>query len=232
MFGDFSPRRRLSAASRRTCRKGRNACLQLARAVGLSFVLQACVTVYHPLSGLHRPVALNMSYANFANLKVALRCLPGDVVNAAQAEVLCRKLKSLFESQGAQVRLASDQGDFEPILGDLDSAAGTKLEKASNNPELTIRLSSRLLHQDTTSYLFFDVVTGYTFAQDISVTDDRGFLLIQDHLTGRFVQRIWLYGSQKSFSNDFYGQVSQLTLNAQMRRRVLLESTRQQTSKR
>lgn len=207
-------------------------CCQLALAVGLSVGLPACVTVYHPISGLHRPIALDMSYANFENLTIALQCQPGEVVNQNQARALCRKLKSLFENQGAQVKLKGAKGSAAPATDSNDSSEGNDAGKLSAPPgtALTIRLSSRLLHEDTTSYLFFDVTTGYTFAQDVTITDESGFLLIREHLTGRLIQRMGLSFSsgQEDFSKDFYGQVSQLTLNAQMRRQVLLESVQQQ----
>ena len=68
-------------------------------------------------------------------------------------------------------------------------------------------------------------VTDYSFAQDITVRDADGALLIEDTLMGRFTQRFG-FGEEASerFSRDYYRFVSQLTHNARMRQRVLVEA--------
>ena len=74
-------------------------------------------------------------------------------------------------------------------------------------------------------HLWWSIVTDYTFAQDISIRDETGFLLIRDTLTGRFVRRFGFSDdTEEAFSRDYYGQLSQLTLNAKVRRQVLNEA--------
>lgn len=185
--------------------------------LALHLLLAGCVTSYQPMSGLHRPVAIDTDYANFADLSLTLHCLAGPVLDASQARDLCRKLSRLFENQGCAVETRTSTG--RP--SDSDEAPGAGPARTA----LNMRLSSRLIHEVETDLILWSYWTDYTFAQDVVVTDETGFLLVQETLTGRFVTRLGFFSdTEEDFSSDYYGQVSQLALNAKMRRQVLRES--------
>lgn len=196
--------------------------------------LGGCATVYQPLSGLHRPVAIDTRYANFTDLGIALQCLPGPLLNQGQARLLCRKLQRVFENQGATVRTRTSLGrpsaEDEKQEGPDRLLAPTASTPAPGsapvaNSELTIRLRTRVIHKKKTYYfIFWGLLTDYTFAQDVHITDENGFLLAQGELTGRLVKRLRFKGNDKEFSKDFYDQLSQLALNAKLRRQILRES--------
>ena len=68
-------------------------------------------------------------------------------------------------------------------------------------------------------------MTDYTFAQDVTIRDENGFLLAKDTLTGRVMMRMGFFEEAKDdFTRDYYGQISQMTFNAKLRRQVLRES--------
>lgn len=182
----------------------------------------ACTTYYHPMSALHRPVAINTDYANFAGLELEIHCLPGPVLDEDEAADLCQKLSRLFENQGAVVQTRTTLGRVANEDGELSGARPTAGEgRATARTSLGLRLSSRLLHEES-SWVFPWVTTEYTFAQDVVIRDETGFLLVKDSLTARLVRRVGLFGDAgEELTRDLYGQLSQLTLNARMRRRVL-----------
>lgn len=201
-----------------------------AAALALGLGLSGCISVYQPLNGLHRPVAIDTRYANFEGLNVDLRCLTGEGFEEDEAQTLCRRLSRLLQNQGATVRTAirgsrvargaaADEAEAE---GDAPRiAAGPR-----RDAPLSIELRSRILHKSEFSLLFiWTFVTDYSFAQDITVRDADGALLIEDTLMGRFTQRFG-FGEEASerFSRDYYRFVSQLTHNARMRQRVLVEA--------
>src|SRR4051794_36806679 len=62
-----------------------------------------CVTVYHPLVSLQRPVAIDPQIANFEDVRLRVRCVPGDYLDAEASEALCRSVRTTFENQSAQV---------------------------------------------------------------------------------------------------------------------------------
>ncbi len=165
------------------------------------------------MSGLHRPVAINIDYANFTDLDLSIQCLPGPLLNRSQAEQLCRKLTRLFENQGAKVESRTSLA--RPL--DIDS----KEREAPATSALNLQLKARLIHKEG----FWWFTTDYSFAQEINIYDETGFLLIRESFTGRFAWRLGFSSdSDEEFSQDYYTQLSQLMLNAQMRRRVLREA--------
>ncbi|MBU0551873.1 hypothetical protein KKF91_15725 [Myxococcota bacterium] len=167
--------------------------------------LAGCMTTYQPLSGLHQPFALDLRYAHFSNLTLRIDCVSSEALKPEDARGLCLKLRRLFENQGARV---------------LD-------ENTADLPDLRLRLSARVIHEGERRFLWWRWITDYTFAQDITVHDERGALLSQATLIGRFTRRLGFSGQAKRrFSEDFYGQLAQLTLNARTRRRVLREGAR------
>jgi len=183
-----------------------------------------CVTIYQPMSGLHRPVAIDPTYANFADLDVTLRCLPGPSLTGSEAGTLCRKLSRLFENQGAQVtvRTSSRRGDD---LDDTPVEATTTEADAPPRAQIEVELTARRIHEEATQWLWWSSVSDYTFAQDVVIRDSNGFMLVRETLTGRFVTVLGFFSdAEEDFSKDYYAQISQLALNAKIRQRVLAES--------
>lgn len=188
----------------------------------LALALAGCVTVYQPLSGLNRPVALDPGLANFADTALVLRCLPGGALTAEEAETLCRKVGRLFENQGAQVTVRS-AGRIE----DPDTPGEGPARAA-----LSIELRAEIVHRDAKSLIFgplADWIWGYsaeiTVRQEVRIRGADGFLLAQETLTGRFVQRLGFFSdAEERFSRDYYGRLSQLALDARIRQQVLAEN--------
>ena len=186
-------------------------------------LLAGCVTVYQPMSGLHRPVAVDMNHAHLADLSLSLKCTPGPALDEDEAQDLCRKLAQLFENQGAQVetQMSGSGVDDLPTAG-AAPGEGTGTAKMA----LNVDLSARLIHADKTRiFWWWSIMTDYTFAEDVVIRDENGFLLVKDTLTGRFVARMGFSSdADEMFSRDYYSQLIQLALNAKMRRQVLRES--------
>jgi hypothetical protein len=220
----------------------------------LALLAGGCVKVYQPVSGLQQPTVLDLSVGNFQDVALTVHCPSGDLVSPDEARDLCTKVGVLFENQGAVV--TTDIGDrrfaAEPSGFDLD---GEQRERAGPPPstDLILELRGHQVHQKNhyltwlmcgATFSLVPAVAEFTFAQDVYVRDEHGFLLASDTLSGRIVRYgglgYWLgtkltdrffrkdddviSASQKphSFlSEDFYAQLSQLVFNAKMRWRVL-----------
>jgi hypothetical protein len=217
-------------------------CLSLAGMGLLAFALFGCVTTtYQPLVSLQRPIVVDPHVANFEGLRMLVRCVPGEALAPSDAELLCRRLRSLFQNQGAEVEVDVPRG-----------GVSARAEEAGSKPHLIVDLKARALHEQDSKLLWIlsaltltlvPAVTEYTFAQDVTIRDTEGFVLATDSLQGRFVRYfgfgVWAVngaldlvvrsepeqltgdGAQKEFSRDFYGQLSQLAFNAHMRSVVL-----------
>jgi hypothetical protein len=199
-----------------------------------------CVTVYQPLTGLARPVAIDPTRENFAGQRIRVRCITGEALDEDDAEKLCRNQRALFEAQGAEVdtQVPRDGVDLE--------------EKGAKPPDLIVELKARLLHKDSSPALWVlsvatltlvPAIIDVTFAQDVTIRDPDGFLLVADSLQARFVTQVgiavgaanllmdWLVrppkerlstgAVQDDFSRDFHGQLSQLAFQARMRSWVM-----------
>lgn len=172
------------------------------------------VVVYQPMSGLHRPVAVDPSRANFTDVDMQVSCPTGPAVDSTEAGQLCRRVARLFENQGARVEIRAAGAAPEPEEG----------EQAKPRSTLQVELTARVVHREVTDWLFWEHVSDYTVAQEVTIRDETGFLLVRDTLTGRFVKRWGFFSNaDEDFSADFYAQLSQLALNARVRRRVLAE---------
>jgi hypothetical protein len=211
----------------------------------LACLLSNCVTVYQPLVALQRPVVLAPDVANFEGARVLLRCVPGDWIDAADSRQLCKNLRALFTSQGAQVDVEVPRGRGAGLGRGEAGAEATK-------PDLVVDLSARLLHEENSALLWalslasltlVPAITEYTFAQDIVIRDAQGFQLAADTLEARFERTfgllVWavngwldllvrpkseaLLGDayRQDFSRDFYGQLTQLAFHARMRAQVM-----------
>lgn len=216
----------------------------------LCLAATGCVRVYQPMSGLNRPVVVDPQAANFRDVRLSVYCVPGDVVNARQAGVLCQNVGALFENQGAAVTTYT-RGRLE-LAGDDDELAGTPDAEGSAPTDLALELRSRLVHEavDPLSWVFclmtstlLPAVSESTFAIDTEVRDGTGFLLARETLQGRLVERFgigtwavnrvadltWRSDDEKltqdaanhDLSDDLYRQLSQILFNARMQWEVL-----------
>jgi len=207
-----------------------------------------CVTAYQPLVSLQRPLAVDPEIANFEGQKILIRCVPGEYLEPSDAQLLCRKLRTLFANQSATVEVEVPRQNA--------SASETSFKA-----DLIIELRARLLHHGDSvlnwllcyaSFTLIPAVTEFEFAQDITVRDSSGFMLGTDSLQGRFVRSfgfgVWALnglldlivrpkeeavtgdGHKKDFSKDFFGQVSQLAFHARMRAAVMNEFDKPQVA--
>lgn len=179
-------------------------------------LLGGCITVYQPMSGLHRPVAIDTRVANFTNTTVRIQCVPAEFVGQSDMASLCRRVARLFENQGARVQAEVSKGR---VLGSPEpTAPESKVDAEVDRVILDVELRSRRVHAQTAFPFWWDDEADITFAQDIVIRDETGFLLVRETLTGRFVRRLgWSSDANEEFSRDYYGQLSQLTFNARMR---------------
>lgn len=193
-----------------------------------SAALGGCVDVYQPMTGLHRPIAIDVGYTNFTDLDLRVRCRASAAMDAGQAGELCRRVARLFENQGARVEVLRDGA---PPIEEPEDAAEAQGEKAkAPRAALSIEIAGREIRRETTTLIpwLWEHTSDYTVAQDITVRDETGFLLAADTFVFRFVSRVGFFSdAEEQFSADFYGQISQLALNAKVRRRVLAEGKRQ-----
>jgi hypothetical protein len=202
-----------------------------------------CFTVYQPLVGLQRPIAVDPQLGNLTGLHVHVRCIENDFQPKAVASKLCSLLETMLGNQGALVHSTTGR---TPVAADSAGEAETQ------PPQLVVELTARLLHEEKNNLLFslsimtatlVPMVSEFSFAQDVSVYDAEGFLLTADTFQARFIQYagagIWsinkvldwvvrddpedLTGDacKRDFSRDFYGQVTQTVFNASTRWRVL-----------
>jgi hypothetical protein len=175
--------------------------------------------VYQPMSGLHRPIAIDTQLGNFVETAISLRCSSDKALGESDVRKTCRRLKRLFERQGAQVRISTSYD--KPRQRDADDEVSA--EDAPRRPggvQLFIELKALQLHAQSALPFFWDGHADFTFAHEVVIRDETGFLLARDRLTGRFVRRMawpWEDDDALPFSKDFYGQLSQLAFNARMR---------------
>jgi len=219
------------------------------RFLPLTFALisSACVTVYQPVAALQRPVTVDPSQKNFEGLNLLVRCVPsGDAADYGESEELCNNMSQLYSNQGAKVEI--EIPDEEGGAGNRGDASDAEHQK----PDLIMELRARRIHVDNSPILWMlcyasgtliPSITEATFAQDVSIRDSDGFLLVSDTLQARFIRyfglAFWavnglldlivrpkgegLIGNNHKydFSRDFHNQMSQLVFHATMREKVL-----------
>ena len=160
--------------------------------------MTGCVQLYHPMSGMHRPVVVNTQAPNFQDLHLTVYCVPGGMLTGAESRVLCDNVSRLFENQGAQVNTVTSvrqlQGDA--FGGRISDSEGE--DAAPPTTDLILELRSRLVHKSNdpilwalciSTFTLVPAVTESTFAQDVTIRDGNGFLLHTDSLQGRLVRR-------------------------------------------
>ncbi|MCA2978361.1 MAG: hypothetical protein INH41_21390 [Myxococcaceae bacterium] len=199
-----------------------------------------CVTVYQPLVGLQRPIAIDPAWSNtFDGTRLLVRCHQGDGVEADQ---LCRNLRSAFSKQGAVVTT-------EVVRAQARAAPATKPEAG---PAFVMDVTSRRVAQRDAfwstllcivSFTLIPQVEEYAFAQDVTVRDGQGFLLAQQTFQERFIESfgvgVWALnavldlvvrpkaekvtgdGYKEEFTTDLHGHLGQLLYNATVRARVM-----------
>jgi hypothetical protein len=240
-----------SALSRRTARALAPAAMVLGLGMG-------CVKVYQPVSGLNQPVVVDPKLANFQDVSLTVYCPPGDLVTANEARVLCRKVGTLFENQGAVVTTYSgDRRQDDDLFGDAPAGEGEGDQPPPEpTTDLFLELRARRVHEahNQVSWLLcfatvtlVPAVSEFTFAQDVIVRDNTGFMLVTETLQGRIVRytgagtwvthklldRFWrddedeILGDQPhaDLSADYYGQLSQAVFNAKMRWQVQYQAS-------
>lgn len=214
--------------------------------IGLS---TGCVRVYQPLSGLHRPVIVDPQAPNLADVRLTVHCIPGGLLTQADAGLLCDRVTTLFENQGATVRAIDTVGIADDGLQDRPAPDEQAPEPRT---DLLLELRARRVHQSNhpiswalcaVSFTILPGLTELSFAQDVTIRDGSGFLLVSDTLEGRVMTRFgagtWVGNklmdalvrekedriasdtAEQDLSADFYGQLSQLTFNARVHRDVL-----------
>lgn len=178
------------------------------------FAGSGCVTVYHPLSGLHAPVVVDPEVGNLPDLRIVLHCVPRDILKE-KAGVFCQHVQQLFENQGAEVhtvtsvtRTAAD-GEFRapapatPPGGAKESPGApaegtTKVKKPpALPPHLIVELRARHLMERThwtmwtLSMFTLTLAPGISeniFVQEVVIRDATGNLLVSGELKGRIVR--------------------------------------------
>lgn len=206
----------------------------------LAALCSGCITVYQPLSALQRPVVVDPRVANFEGARVLVRCHPSDDLPRDGAELLCRKVSTLFRNQGAHVDV-----DIP-----TDGSAGRSNEDVQ--AEIVLDVKSKLLHQESSALLAVASVFTLTlvpsfreesYSQEVTLRDGQGSLLASDVFTSRFLHYtgagVWAVNwvvdllvrpenekltgevAHQRFSRDLYGQLSQLLFNARVRAQVL-----------
>ena len=211
-------------------------------AVAAALGLTGCVTVYQPLVSLQRPTTVDTQTTNFAGQRILVRCVPSEDLGPEDAQTLCRKVRSLFTNQGAEVEVEVPRGGS--TVNDVAAMA---------NPSLIVDLRARLLGTKSSNLLailsvwtltLVPNVGEFTFAQDITIRDGNGFQLATETMEARFVHYfgfgVWAVNgvldflvrseeeklgggdvAKKDFSRDFYRQLSQVAFHASMRALVM-----------
>jgi len=213
-----------------------------------------CIHVYQPMAGFHGPVVVDPQARNFGDLSLTVVCERGDLLTAAEARTLCQHVGTLFEQQGAVVTTTTSEsgaGEFEFE----EPAVPGEEEAPPPATDLTLELTSRELHKanDPVSWVLFFIsatvvpaVTETSFAVDVTIKDESGFVLVADSLQGRLVRRMGVgaWGTNflldsflredadritgdaahQDLSDDLYGQLGQLLFNAKMQWQVLSQA--------
>ena len=165
---------------------------------------RALVVVYQPLSGLHRPVAIDPQLPNFTDTRLDVRCIRGTLLNDSQAGVLCDRVETLFTNQGAEVHTYVGEGPLDgdgPVADALEIGAGEGAAPVEPRTRLLVELRARETAASIHPFSWvlyaasFTVIPGViesSFSQEILIRDDSGFLLVSDTLEGRIVTRYGL----------------------------------------
>lgn len=224
----------------------------------LSLLGSGCLRSYQPMKGLAAPVVVDRSQRNLEGVELRLRCDTPRPLQIEDGRRLCEQARLLFQGQGARVREAGQPSAPPPELlpaeaTDAGPAAardeGTPAPPSARIPlELTLR--SWQVHEDRHFFSWlacaatFTLVPGWTertWAQRVTVRDERGVVLEDRHLELRIIRRFGVgalvgalvdqvarppsrqvtgAASDKALSADLYDQLSQTVFDAWMRDRT------------
>lgn len=212
----------------------------------LALSLAGCVVhTYHPMQGMGSPVVVDAGAPNFQDLNLTVTCLEGDYLSRQETNVLCQRVSKLFENQGAVVKTVGARGPFggleESTADDGRARTDLSMELRSRRVHQARYPLSWVTH--IASFTVLPYLTEQTFSQEVTIRDADGFLLAQSSLQARIVRRAgagpwvshklmdWLVREEedrltgdafdRSFSEDMYGQLSQLVFNAKLRWQTL-----------
>lgn len=171
---------------------------------GLLMLLgSGCITVYQPMVGLQRPVAIDTHAANFQGMRLEVNCNRNDYLWEDEAELLCARAAKLLSNQGATVKTRVEGAGPSDEEQDEDdrvvARARAKQQQAPRDRDVDLRidLTAREVHEERNSFMWlasiasFTIVPGmseYTFAQEVTIRDGQGFLLATDTWQARFVR--------------------------------------------
>jgi len=210
-----------------------------------------CVPKYQPLRGLNTPVVIDTQVENLAGVRLTVRCVPGEMLDRASADVLCQKVGVVFENQGARVTtIATASGDE----GGMEEPPAPAPETMPET-DLLLELRTRVVHHANNPVMWVLCVVSltiipasneYTFAHDVVIRDGTGFLLAEETLQGRMVTQFgiaaWVGNAllnafwrapedeltyetmRHDLSTDLYRQLSQAVFNAKMQWLVLQQT--------
>ena len=167
-------------------------------------LLSGCVTVYQPMVGLQRPVAIDTSAANLNGLRLEVTCNRGEYLWEDEAEQLCTRASKLFTNQGAIVRTKVEGAENNEEEEDLLGAPRQKAPKGAVAPlapdvDLRVDLTAREVRDERNTLMWIlsfgtatlvPAMSEYTFAQDVTVRDSHGFLLAGEVWQARFIRYV------------------------------------------
>jgi len=215
----------------------------------LLVVLSGCVRVYHPLDGMYDPHVVDPRMPNFDDVSLTVRCLRVDGYPSSEDNSrLCQNVGTLFENQGAEVTVVAYLG--EESFGDDDDEAPvdvtTDLALELRSRQVSTRFGGLSVLLCVVSGTLIPRVSEEIFAVDITVRDGDGFLLVEDSMKGRLVNRFglgtWLVNKlvnlgrdqedrlnarnlSADLTSDLHRQLSQRLFDAKLQWRVQQEAT-------
>lgn len=228
-----------SPAASPVLRRGRRALWAAVLALGAG----GCVKIYQPLGGLNAPRVVQPDAPHLAGLRVDVFCVPGPALTALEAQVLCRRVGPVLEVQGATVRVEARAR--RAALPVAEAPAGPPADLVL---ELRGRVNARKRYPLSWAAfaLTFSLAPGVEeqrIGHEVEVRDGRGHLLAIERFDARFVEQTgvgvwaghrlmdWLVrppedrlskdAYKRHFSDDYYGAISQILVNAQLRATAL-----------
>lgn len=200
------------------------------------------------MKGLAAPVVIDRGQRNLEGVELRLRCDTPRPLQIEDGRRLCEQARLLFQGQGARVHEAG-QPPAPPLQAEADGGEGTPAPPSARIP-LNLTLRSWQVHEDRHAFSWlacaatFTLVPGWTertWAQRVTVRDERGVVLEDRHLELRIIRRFGVgaligalvdqvarppsrqvtgAASDKALSADLYDQLSQIVFDAWMHDRT------------
>lgn len=172
---------------------------------GAAFATVGCVSIYHPMSGFQRPVAIDPSKKNFEGVRMRMTCYTSaDLPNDAVA--LCNRARGILKRQGAEFT-DEDEGARDaaaPTVAGAGSAPGaTTAQAAGTGPtatgvapaDLELEIRAELSVDRPNHWMYFLCAPSFTFfpmmdelgiRHRFSVSDGNGEPLASEVAEARF----------------------------------------------